>query len=147
MALPTSLPTLRFTLHDDVPAAAADVVDAGLGASNDAAATLHEVQPLACIARLPGGEVVGGAVGRTWGTCCELQQLWVEPALRRQGVGKRLVEQFEARARVRGCRTFYLETFSFQAPGLYRSLGYEVRLELRGFGPGIVKYTMVHEWP
>ena len=146
MALPTS-PPLQFTLHDDVPADAADVVDAGLGASNDAAAPLHEVQPLACFARLPGREVVGGAVGRTWGTCCELQQLWVEPALRRQGVGKRLVEQFEARARVRGCRTFYLETFSFQAPGLYRSLGYEVRLELRGFGPGIVKYTMVHEWP
>ena len=40
---------------------------------------------------------------------------------------------------------FYLETFSFQAPSLYRSLGYEVKLELHGFSAGIVKYTMVHE--
>ncbi len=138
---------LMFTLHDELPAGAAGVVDAGLGASNDAAAPLHEVRPLGCFARLPSGDVVGGAVGRTWGTCCELQQLWVEPARRRHGIGQRLVEQFHARAQARGCRTFYLETFSFQAPNLYRSLGYEVKLELRGFGEGIVKYTMVRELP
>ncbi len=103
------------------------------------------VQPLACFARRASGELVGGAVGRTWGTCCELQQLWVEPGQRRQGIGARLVREFEHQAAVRGCRTFYLETFSFQAPRLYRTLGYEVRLELHGFAPGIVKYTMVRE--
>lgn len=145
--MPDSMQALLYTLHDDLPADAADLVDAGLGESNGAAAPLHEVQPLACFARLPGGEVVGGAVGRTWGACCELQQLWVEPARRRHGIGKRLIEQFEARAQERGCRTFYLETYSFQAPRLYRSLGYEVKLELHGYGPGIVKYTMVHELP
>ena len=37
-----------------------------------------------------------------------------------------------------------LATFR-QLPSLYRSLGYEVRLELTGFGAGIVKYTMVRE--
>jgi ribosomal protein S18 acetylase RimI-like enzyme len=140
-------PPLLYTLHDELPADAAQAVDTGLGVSNDSAAPLHEVQSLGCFARLPGGEVIGGAVGRTWGECCELQQLWVEPARRRHGIGKRLVEQFEARAQARGCRTFYLETYSFQAPDLYRSLGYEVKLELRGYGTGIVKYTMVHELP
>jgi ribosomal protein S18 acetylase RimI-like enzyme len=74
-----------------------------------------------------------------------LQQLWVEPTLRRQGIGGRLVREFEQRAAARGCRTFCLETFSFQAPSQYRALGYEVRLELRGFAPSIVKYTMVRE--
>jgi ribosomal protein S18 acetylase RimI-like enzyme len=134
-----------FTVHDDVPGEAAQLVDAGLAAANEAAAPLHEVQALSCFARLPSGEVVGGAVGRTWGRCCELQQLWVEPTRRRAGIGKQLVEQFEARARERGCKSFYLETFSFQAPGLYRSLGYEVKLELRGFSTGISKYVMVRE--
>lgn len=138
---------LLFSVHDEVPSAAARVVDAGLGAANEAAAPLHEVRVLSCFARLPSGEVVGGAVGRTWGTCCELQQLWVEPARRRAGIGRQLVEQFEGRARERGCKTFYLETFSFQSPGLYRSLGYEVKLELRGFSAGIVKYVMVRELP
>jgi len=34
-------------------------------------------------------------------------------------------------------------TFSFQAPSLYRALGYRVELELSGFSAGIRKYTMV----
>ena len=139
-------PLLSFTEHDDVPFDDGRLVDAGLGAANEAAAPLHEVRPLSCFARLPSGGVVGGAVGRLWGRCCELQQLWVAPEHRGLGIGARLVGAFERRARSRGCRSFYLETFSFQAPSLYRRLGYEVRLELHGFPQGIVKYTMVREF-
>ncbi len=134
-----------FSLHDDVPFEEGGIVDAGLEASNVAAAPLHEVRTLSCFARLPSGTVVGGAIGRTWGACCELQQLWVHPEHRRQGIAARLVKAFERRAESRGCRRFYLETFSFQAPSLYRSLGYEVRLELMGFPAGIVKFTLVRE--
>lgn len=139
--------TLSISVHDDVPDADGRAVDTGLGAANDAAAPLHEVRRLSCFARTPSGAVVGGAVGRTWGTCCELQQLWVEAGHRRRGIGAQLVRALERRAASRGCATFYLETFSFQAPALYRALGYEVKLALAGFGPGIVKYTMVREAP
>jgi ribosomal protein S18 acetylase RimI-like enzyme len=134
-----------ITVHDDPPAQDAAVVDAGIGVANAAAAPLHEVRPLACFAREGDGTVVAGAVGRTWGACAELQQLWVRPDRRRQGLGARLVRAFEDAAARRGCSTFYLETWSFQAPSLYRALGYEVRFELRGYGPGLVKYTMVRE--
>jgi GNAT superfamily N-acetyltransferase len=134
---------LSFTQHDDVPADAGRVVDQGLGDSNEAAAPLDQVQPLSCFARGPAGEVVGGAVGRTWGACCELQQLWVDPARRRQGIGAQLVRRFEAQARARGCRVFYLETFSFQAPRLYESLGYRTGCTIEGFAPGIQKHVMV----
>jgi GNAT superfamily N-acetyltransferase len=141
-----SQPTpLTYTVHDDVPADEGQVVDDGLGTYNESAAPLHDVQRLSCFARGPAGEVIGGAVGRTWGACCELQQLWVEESSRGLGIGTRLVREFEQRAATRGCSTFYLETFSFQAPALYRSLGYESRLELPGFAPGIVKYVMVRE--
>ena len=43
----------------------------------------------------------------------------------------------------RGCTTCYLTTFSFQAPRLYRALGYQVAWEVKGFPQGIVKYEMV----
>ncbi|HEY0858035.1 MAG TPA: GNAT family N-acetyltransferase [Albitalea sp.] len=132
-----------ITVHDETMRDDARVIDEGLGASNDAAAPLHEVQPLSCFARTADGTVVGGAVGRTWGACCELQQLWVEPAQRRGGMGTRLVKAFEERAAARGCTTFYLETFSFQARPFYERLGYEIQLEIHGFSPGIVKYTML----
>lgn len=133
-----------ITAHDELPPEA-KMVDEGLGDFNDHAAPLHEVRPLSCLARTASGEVIGGAVGRTWGECCELQQLFVRAEHRRRGIGARLVRAFEERAAGRGCRVFYLETFTFQAPALYRSLGYEVRCELRGFAPGIVKYLMVRE--
>lgn len=134
-----------YTSHDELQREGAAIVDAGLGQANDAAAPLRDVRPLCCFARTASGLVLGGAVGRTWGACCELQQLWVEPEHRRQGIGARLVREFERHAEARGCRTFYLYTFSFQAPGLYRALGYASAFELRGFPGGIVKHTMVRE--
>jgi hypothetical protein len=48
-------PSIRITCHDDLPAAETALVDAGLGASNDAAAPLHEVRPLSNFVRLAGG--------------------------------------------------------------------------------------------
>lgn len=135
---------LEFVVFDEVPDEPARIVDAGLDAANHAAAPLHEVERLACFA-YDAGRVIGGAVGHTWGECCELLQLWVDTRYRKQGIGARLVREFEQRATRRGCRVFYLETFSFQAPSLYRALGYEVRLELRGFAPGVSKMIMVRE--
>ena len=58
-----------------------------------------------------------------------------------EGIGSQLVRRFEEAAAARGCRVFYLDTFSFQARPFYERLGYEARLEIRGFGPGIAKYT------
>jgi ribosomal protein S18 acetylase RimI-like enzyme len=89
--------------------------------------------------------VIGGAVGRTWGSAAEIQQLWVADAHRHQGIGARLVRAFEAHATERGCRTFYLETLSFQAPRFYVSLGYRVVYELAALPHGIVKFTMQRE--
>jgi ribosomal protein S18 acetylase RimI-like enzyme len=69
----------------------------------------------------------------------------VDEPLRGIGLGAELVRRFEERAAARGCTTFYLETFSFQAPSLYRRLGYRVANETHGFPGGIVKYLMVRD--
>jgi ribosomal protein S18 acetylase RimI-like enzyme len=136
---------MRIEVHNDVQSAEAAAVDAGLEASNAARAPLHEVRGLACFTRSTAGEVVGGAVGRTWGACCELQQLWVSPEYRRQGLGCALVKAFERAAQARGCHTFYLTTFSFQAPELYQSLGYSIAASIEGFAPGVTKFLMVRK--
>ena len=69
---------LPISVHDALPEPETTLVGDGLDASNAAAAPLQQVMPLACCARRASGAVVGGAVGRTWGECCELQQLWVD---------------------------------------------------------------------
>jgi len=132
-----------YETHDRVPVELARIVDEGLGRANDGAAPLHGVEGLSCFARLASGALVGGAVGRTWGECCELQQLWVRDDHRRRGIGSALMARFEARAVARGCRTLYLETWSFQAPAFYRPRGHEVALETRGFPDDIAKYVLV----
>ena len=103
---------------------------------------MTEVRQLAAFAREPSGRTVGGAVGRTWGKCCELLQLWVAPEFRSQGVGSRLLQEFEAHARARGCSIFYLTTLSYQAPEFYRRHGYASLAQIAGYPNGIVKHLM-----
>lgn len=118
------------------------LVDAGLERHNAGAAPLSEVARLAAFATEPSGRVVAGAVGRTWGKCCELLQLWVAPEFRAHRVGSRVLREFEEHARARGCTVFYLTTLSYQAPGFYRKHGYGALAEITGYPDGITKYLM-----
>ena len=137
-----SAAALVFRTTDTPPEDRLATVDAGLEQHNYAAAPLSDVKRLASFAADPSGKVVGGAVGRTWGRCCELLQLWVAPEHRADGVGSRLLREFEAHARIRGCNVFYLTTLSFQAPEFYRKHQYVVLAQITGYPNGIVKYLM-----
>jgi len=133
---------LAFTTTDTPPEDKLLAVDAGLEQHNYAVAPLTEVSQLAAFATDDTGVVVGGAVGRTWGQCCELLQLWVAAEHRSNGVGSRLLREFEAHARTRGCSIFYLTTLSYQAPEFYRRHGYSVLAQIAGYPNGIVKFLM-----
>ena len=133
---------ISYSVHDGCPPSESAIVDTGLEESNLAAAPLDEVQAISCFARDEAGTVVGGAIGRVWRECCELQQLWVTPPQRREGIGSRLLQKFEQHAAGHGCRLVILETFNFQAPELYQSHGYQVEYERKGYPHGIVKYHL-----
>ena len=138
-----SAPThLTLQLSDAPDAADLAVVDAGLHASNLAAADLDAVQPLAVFARDQAGTIVGGLRARSWGRAAEIQQLWVHPDLRRRGLGQRLLQAAEAALLARGCTLLYLETFSWQAPALYRRCGFEVAAQFDGMPDGGAKYVL-----
>ena len=138
----TLVSALSFSTTDTPTRADLDVVDAGLDAHGEGAAALDGVRQLAGFATDADGRVVGGAVGRTWGRCCELLELWVDAPCRKVGVGSRLLRDFEAGARSRGCDVFYLTTMTFQAPDFYRRHGYGVLAQIEGYPDGIVKYLM-----
>ena len=138
---------LSFSTTETPARADLDAVDAGLDAYNEAAVPLDDVRQLAAFATDAEGRLAGGAVGRTWGGCCELLRLWVDTGHRRAGVGSRLLLDFEARARTRGCSVFYLTTMSFQAPTFYRRHGYGVLARIDGYPDGIVKYLMHKQVP
>ena len=72
------------------------------------------------------GKLRGGLTGEIWADWLHVRVLWLDEALRRQGLGSRLLAQAEDEARVHGCKGAFLETFSFQAPAFYARHGYEV---------------------
>jgi ribosomal protein S18 acetylase RimI-like enzyme len=92
---------------------------------------------LAVLARHQGA-VCGGAVGWTWGGCCELETLWVQPDLRRQGLGGRLLAAAEDESLARGCRQLVVFTHGIQAPGFYEQRGYELVGRVEDYPQGSV---------
>jgi GNAT superfamily N-acetyltransferase len=82
------------------------------------------------------GVVVAGISGWTWGDCCELQNLWVEPNLRGRGLATRLLAAAEAEATARGCSQTVHFTYAFQARALYERNGYELLGQVEDFPSG-----------
>ena len=77
-----------------------------------------------------------GISGWTWGDCCELQNLWVQPSLRGRGLATRLIAAAEAEATARGCSQTVHFTYAFQARELYERNGYELVGSVENFPSG-----------
>jgi ribosomal protein S18 acetylase RimI-like enzyme len=78
----------------------------------------------------------GGLLGSTnWGWL-RIDILAVDPLLRGQNWGTKLMHRAEREAVERACTMAYVDTFSFQAPAFYERLGYEVFGKLDNFPTG-----------
>ena len=70
------------------------------------------------------GASVGGLWARIYYEWLYVDLLYVPEEARGRDVGSKLLAKAEAFARRRGCVGIWLCTYSFQAPGFYRKLGY-----------------------
>ena len=137
-----SSPEFRVETRLDPTSADVAPIDQGLHGYNQRAADLGAIRRFACYARRDDGVLAGGALARWWGTACELQQIWVDEALRRRGIGAALMRQVETTAIEHGCEMIYLDTFSFQAPEFYYQLGYHTACRFDGFPDGQSKFIL-----
>jgi GNAT superfamily N-acetyltransferase len=101
----------------------------GFDPSVGATALPHEVRPPAgefFVAYLRGEAVGCGAVKHHAGAPAEIKRMWIAPAARGIGMGRRLLETLEACARAGGARVAHIETSSVlvEALALYRSTGW-----------------------
>ena len=129
-------PAFRVETRLDPTSADVAPIDQGLHSYNQRAADLTAIRRFACYAWREDQALAGGALARWWGTACELQQIWVDEALRRRGIGASLMRQVEANAIDHGCHLIYLDTFSFQAPEFYYHIGYQTACRFDGFPGG-----------
>jgi GNAT superfamily N-acetyltransferase len=116
---------LRFDVEDQPGNADVEVLPNGLETFNESQWPGHQPwRPLAVFAR-EREAIVAGLAGETYSSWLFIKYLWVSDALRVRGIGRALIGAAEERALERGCHSAWVDTFSFQAPGFYRKLGYE----------------------
>jgi GNAT superfamily N-acetyltransferase len=125
----------EFRVEDHPDPAGIEVLEAQIRREASAAMGLGEEADLAIFVR-DAGRVVAGISGWTWGDCCELQSLWVEPSLRGRGLATRLLAAAEAEAAARGCSQTVHFTYAFQARALYERNGYELVGRVEDFPSG-----------
>ena len=81
-------------------------------------------------------KIVGGLAAETYFGWMFINLLWVSEEQRGKALGRSLMAKAEAEARRLGARRAYVNTFSFQAPGFYKKLGYREFGRLKDFPPG-----------
>ena len=89
-----------------------------------------------------GREIVGGVTGWIWKNWCHVDLLWIEDKYRNAGHGTALMRKAEVKARKHGAKNIFLDTFSFQAPGFYRKLGYREFGRLKNYPQGHTRYFL-----
>jgi GNAT superfamily N-acetyltransferase len=86
--------------------------------------------------------VLGGLWAQSrWGAFY-VDMIVVPQALRRAGLGTRLMVRAEAEARRRGCHLMWLDTYAFQAKPFYEGLGFEVFATMEGPAPFYPRWFM-----
>jgi GNAT superfamily N-acetyltransferase len=133
--VPDQPTTVVFRVEDHPDPADIDVLETQIRREASAAMGLGDEADLAIFVR-EAGRIVAGISGWTWGDCCELQSLWVEPSLRGRWLGTRLIAAAEAEAAARGCSQTVHFTYAFQAGRLYKRSGYELVGRVEGFPSG-----------
>lgn len=73
------------------------------------------------------GEIIAGCVARMYcWRVAYIDVLWVHIEFRGKGLGKKLLAEVEADAKLKGCYLIHLDTFDFQAKEFYEKQGYKV---------------------
>ena len=88
------------------------------------------------------GVTVGGLTARIGYSRMFVELLFVPEHLRGRRLGEQLMLEAERVAREHGCTGIWLDTFSFQAPGFYKKLGYTEFGTLADYPPGFTRHYL-----
>jgi ribosomal protein S18 acetylase RimI-like enzyme len=134
--------TQRLTIEDEPSPADVRVLEDGLYRYNVQQTGRDDGQWLAIFIRDADGTIVAGLNGWTWAGWLKVLNLWIHEDRRRRRLGRELLGAAEKEAVARGCTRATLDTFSFQAPGFYQKLGYEIAAIVEDFPAGHTQYTL-----
>jgi GNAT superfamily N-acetyltransferase len=101
------------------------VVQGGLADFNALKAGYRDWRPLAALLRDPDtGATLGGMIGRTSYGLLFIDLVYLPETLRGQDIGSKLLSMMEREGAARGCKSAFLLTITYQAPGFYERQGW-----------------------
>ena len=115
----------------------------GLIAYNASKVGAPKYRRLVLSARDAKGRIIGGLAGELYWNALYVELLWLKEGARKAGLGRRLMQEAERRARRAGKELIYLNTYSFQAPGFYRKLGFRRIGSILGYPRGETRIFLV----
>ena len=113
-----------------------DAIERRLYEHNCQASGFSDGKDLGFVARGKDGNIIGAALGYSWGGISELKQLWVAEPSRARGLGSALLDKFVNEARKRGARRIWLASYDFQAPAFYERAGFTRVVDLKDWPIG-----------
>lgn len=135
---------LTWALAADASAEDLAVVANGVFSHGRALAADGNAEPIACLVR-DRERIVAGGSGRTEYGRLFVSYLWVDEALRGQGIGRRILSELESEAARRGCRDALIETLDDTLARLYGRLGYETVAVVAGYVGRFSRHIMIRK--
>jgi GNAT superfamily N-acetyltransferase len=103
--------------------------------------------PFAVLLRDAAGTVIGGLWAVSYYNWMHVDLLFLPESARGAGLGRRMMRAAEREAARRGCTGIWLDTASFQAPGFYKKLGFEVFGRIEPFFHDAVRFWLLKRAP
>jgi GNAT superfamily N-acetyltransferase len=135
---------VEIVLEDETQPETRAAILEGLVAYNSEQ-TGHQFGPprnIALALKDESGATVGGLTARIGYSRMFIELLFIPEKLRGRRLGEKLIAEAEAIARREGCLGIWLDTFSFQAPGFYKKLGYIEFGALPDYPPGFSRHFL-----
>jgi GNAT superfamily N-acetyltransferase len=114
-----------LTLTDQPTDIDEKIIGSGLADFNASKVGYRDWRPLAALLRDPDtGETLGGMIGRTSYGLLFIDLVYLPDTMRGQDIGSKLLRMMEDEGARRGCKSAFLFTITYQAPGFYERHGW-----------------------
>ena len=94
---------------------------------------MEPMRTVSVMVKTADNKSLGGLTGNTFYGCLYVGMLWIDPSIRKLGIGSKLMQEAEKIAKSRGCTFATVNTMDFEALPFYQKLGYEVEFVRKGF--------------
>ena len=132
---------MHFSLSSNLSVTERDHITKEVIAHDRALVGAGAPKPISFAARRES-QLMGGVCGHIELHRLYVQYLWVDEAIRGQGIGSHLLRVMEGAAVERGCKISQIECLSELTRAIYVKLGYKPVAEITDYIPGLNLYIL-----